>query len=599
MTTTNCLQCGAELRPEAKFCGACGRETPPLKPDRVAQTPTRNLADMPTAVSPIIMPGTPNRDRAAQTRTRTLSPPSIFFEPLPEGALLPVDNPRYHVIRQESSGPTLNVYIIETLEPTQVCPNLQCPQYETSGKFCSRCGQLASASLYLQYHLEESPTATPVFASLDLIQNRQISHEGFWFYSFFTDISTNGTPRFYVLKPEPGPTLAIATGNRPETAQLLEYSVQLAESLAYLHGQKLVWRHMDANNIALEDKVARWINFNLDEASTDEHYQRDTQNLARLLFTLATDLPQYTSAHRLPAAIGRLFDQALGQTPTLTTAAGLSAAFQTALAEARHPLNTQVSSYAQTDVGRVRDHNEDSLLAQQLIWSNKGADYPIGLYAVADGMGGHSAGEVASGEVIAQLVQKMAAEIIPRYPHQLDDLEPENWLKTTIQSANKAVFERAKQSNNDMGTTVVAVLLLGRTAYIGHVGDSRAYLLNEAEIRSLTTDHSMVERLVATNQITAAEARNHPQRNVIYRTIGDKANVEVDIAGHPLAPDDCLLLCSDGLSGLVTDQQLHDIYRRSPAALSTVARSMIGTANLAGGDDNITVILVKIEADQS
>jgi len=144
-----------------------------------------------------------------------------------------------------------------------------------------------------------------------------------------------------------------------------------------------------------------------------------------------------------------------------------------------------------------------------------------------------------------------------------------------------------------MGSTLVTAVLDGNRAYIAHVGDSRIYLINTQEIRQLTTDHSLVERLIATNQITREEARHHPQRNVIYRTIGDKLRVDVDVSVHTLSPGDCLLLCSDGLCGLVDDQTIFRIVLKADTP-QAACDALVDAANAAGGDDNISVILIKI-----
>jgi protein phosphatase len=149
-----------------------------------------------------------------------------------------------------------------------------------------------------------------------------------------------------------------------------------------------------------------------------------------------------------------------------------------------------------------------------------------------------------------------------------------------------------------MGTTVAAALIIDDTAYLAHVGDSRIYLLNNAGIKQLTIDHSLVERLVATGQITPEEAKTHPQRNVIYRTIGDKANVEVDVSTYRLTSGDRLLLCSDGLSGMVPDDDMWRIVDGS-ASLPEACRHLIDAANARGGDDNITVIIIQLEAAEN
>jgi len=167
------------------------------------------------------------------------------------------------------------------------------------------------------------------------------------------------------------------------------------------------------------------------------------------------------------------------------------------------------------------------------------------------------------------------------------------WVKQTVEMVNKQVFDIRKTSGTDMGSTLVMAMLDGSHAYVAHVGDSRAYLISNREIRRLTVDHSLVERLVATGQIRPEEAQNHPQKNVIYRTIGDKARLDVDAKAVDLAVGDRLLLCSDGLSGMVTD----DVILKTVTAAAdpqAACEALVAAANNAGGDDNISVVIVQI-----
>ncbi|MBC8254209.1 MAG: serine/threonine-protein phosphatase, partial [Ardenticatenia bacterium] len=169
------------------------------------------------------------------------------------------------------------------------------------------------------------------------------------------------------------------------------------------------------------------------------------------------------------------------------------------------------------------------------------------------------------------------------------------WLKSVIAETNQVVFERRRSSRNDMGTTLVLAVVEDDTAHIAHVGDSRAYLIADGAITRLTTDHSLVERLVATGQITAEQAATHPQRNVIYRNIGDKPKVEPDITRQTLAPGNVLLLCCDGLSGEISDEEILRIVTQSPS-LPEAAQQLVAAANAAGGSDNISVILIGVRA---
>jgi len=229
---------------------------------------------------------------------------------------------------------------------------------------------------------------------------------------------------------------------------------------------------------------------------------------------------------------------------------------------------------AATDVGRVREGNEDAFLV----------DDAMGLVAVADGMGGHRAGEVAS----ATALEALRSAITHGRP-----------LRESMEDANEAVFTKSltDEELRGMGTTLTAATLVSYgTVLIGHVGDSRAYLLHDGELRQVTVDHSLVEELVREGRLTADEAAVHPQRSIITRALGLDASVEVDVYPVELAPGDRLLLCSDGLTGMVQTETIAGILRREEDP-ARAAAALIDAANVAGGEDNITVVVVAVTDD--
>jgi protein phosphatase len=226
---------------------------------------------------------------------------------------------------------------------------------------------------------------------------------------------------------------------------------------------------------------------------------------------------------------------------------------------------------AATDVGRVREGNEDAYLV----------DDAMGLMAVADGMGGHRAGEVAS----VTALEALRAAITSGRP-----------LRESIEDANQAVFAKAQTDTNlrGMGTTLTAgTLVAGGTVLLGHVGDSRAYLLHDGELRQVTEDHSLVEELVREGRLTADEAAVHPQRSIITRALGVDPAVDVDVYPVELTPGDRLLLCSDGLTGMVQPDVIAATLRREEDPARAAAQ-LIDAANQAGGEDNITVVVVAV-----
>jgi serine/threonine protein phosphatase PrpC len=260
--------------------------------------------------------------------------------------------------------------------------------------------------------------------------------------------------------------------------------------------------------------------------------------------------------------------------------------------EPAQPLEVDLFSGHRSDVGMVRDLNEDSIMTLEMVRNQQSTIHSIGLYLVADGMGGHAGGEVASGQIVELFSRKAFENLMPSLIGELDRDLP-GWLRATVEAANRQVFNLRKTAGTDMGSTLVAAAMVGNHAYITHIGDSRAYMVNQYEIRQITVDHSLVARMIASHQITREEARHHPQRNVIYRTIGDKPNIEVEIQRQILEVDEYLLLCSDGLSGLVNDDSMQRLIL-SAATPQEACDNLVKAANAAGGDDNISVILVKV-----
>jgi serine/threonine protein phosphatase PrpC len=241
--------------------------------------------------------------------------------------------------------------------------------------------------------------------------------------------------------------------------------------------------------------------------------------------------------------------------------------------------------------GLERSHNEDALFVMQ---GNSAGDRSLptfGLFVVADGMGGHRAGEVASAISVRKVAHRITQETIL---HLFDgannaDLPPiQELVRKALEDANDAVVERVPGG----GTTLTAALLLGQQVTIGHVGDSRAYLISEKESKVITRDHSLVERLRELGQLTESEAANHPQRNVLYRAIGQGANLEVDVASHPIPHNAYMLVCSDGLWGVVPDSEIQRIVLGS-ANPQVACEKLVQAANAAGGPDNITAIIIQ------
>jgi serine/threonine protein phosphatase PrpC len=240
-----------------------------------------------------------------------------------------------------------------------------------------------------------------------------------------------------------------------------------------------------------------------------------------------------------------------------------------------------------TDTGRVRPHNEDYVdffaPPDPQERARKGA-----IYLVADGMGGHQAGEVASRGAVELVIQRYYADT---------SRDVGTSLVRALQAANKQIHAQAQAdpSKSGMGTTLVAAVILGRKVYVANVGDSRAYLINKTSMTQITEDHSWVEEQVRAGLLTQEQAKRHPQRNLVTRALGSKPSVEVDLFEGALGKGDTLLLCSDGLTGRVEDHEIAAIVRDHPP--SEAARILVAAANERGGSDNITVLIVSTEKE--
>jgi protein phosphatase len=233
-----------------------------------------------------------------------------------------------------------------------------------------------------------------------------------------------------------------------------------------------------------------------------------------------------------------------------------------------------VGRYARaSDTGKRRRHNEDSYVVAPP------------LFAVADGMGGAQAGEVASKLAAAALEETDPGTVFG--PEKVTQL---------IQEANRRVYERASAdpSTSGMGTTMTVALVEGDEVTIGHVGDSRAYLYRGHKLEQLTEDHSLVNELLKSGKLTRAEAEVHPQRSVITRAVGTDPDVDVDAFVVSTDIGDVFLLCSDGLTDMVADDDIFRIFEKSPEDLDRIAKSLVAAANRGGGEDNITVVAFAI-----
>jgi serine/threonine protein phosphatase PrpC/tRNA A-37 threonylcarbamoyl transferase component Bud32 len=249
-----------------------------------------------------------------------------------------------------------------------------------------------------------------------------------------------------------------------------------------------------------------------------------------------------------------------------------------------------------TDVGVERDANEDSFSVQNKRYISQTTQLNYGIFIVADGMGGAKAGEYASALATQEISSYINHYFEDLNNKKFQDGELMNIMEQAVKRANTIIYQESKENKdyNGMGTTVTASLVYEGQLFISHVGDSRAYLINQHSIEKISRDHSLVGRLLEIGQITPEEAEVHPQRNLIYRSLGGFPAVEVEVYQLPMRSNDYLLLCTDGLYEHVKDDEIQKIVISSPEP-GEACRHLVNLANIRGGDDNSTVVIVKIE----
>ena len=236
--------------------------------------------------------------------------------------------------------------------------------------------------------------------------------------------------------------------------------------------------------------------------------------------------------------------------------------------------------YSATDVGQKRKMNQDYVFVSQ---------EPVGnlpnLFAVADGMGGHNAGDYASAHAVQTLVSQIQADA---------DFNPIKVIRHAIEAANTEIIDQAQRDEGlrGMGTTMVVATIVGNYAYVANVGDSRLYVV-QGQIRQVTSDHSLVQEMVRLGEINAEEARNHPDKNIITRALGAEKTVDVDFFDLKLEPGNTILMCSDGLSNMVEDRKMEEIITNPDKDITWKGDTLIREANQNGGKDNIAVILIE------
>ncbi|MBN1483454.1 MAG: Stp1/IreP family PP2C-type Ser/Thr phosphatase [Chloroflexia bacterium] len=587
-----CPHCEEYVDPPAECCPLCGGAL------QEAGSPTRNLE---------VEVARQVRRPKGDTRPLALQP---AFEPLPAGELLNVmdkgQSPEAHYIVKAvlTDQPEAGLHQYRLAPAPWSGVRRRCPHCGSEAgddeQFCRQCGRLLDESAevtYLAFEVQD-PGRFPVEHKL----NRSAKQvPGLIEVVDLLEIRRDFEPfsRHWLILGPPAESRPLIDEPRPfsgERALLL--GQQLAEALQELHQMGIALPDLAPEQILLvgeQAKIWRFEGASFPEQVDPAVQQRDILALGRLLSWLVQGNGSLPAV--VDGLIQRMLEPADRPYPSMQA---LLVDLQQAYASLQEPPSLRLEGYGLSHVGQLRKLNEDSLAILEFSSIYEDICRPLGLYIVADGMGGHEGGEIASRLVIEEFTQHfLEVFLLPQTrpgSAPLSDEELVQILEKAIVLANQDVFQERRRRGIDMGTTVVAALVLGLKAYVVHVGDSRCYMLLD-ELQPLTADHSLVQSLVAIGQLTAQEARTHPQRNVVVRSIGDKPQVVPDSQVVSLQPGARLLLCSDGLNGMLEDDEIAAILQKYPQEHGLACKSLVDAANRAGGHDNITVVIAQLLVD--
>ncbi len=477
---------------------------------------------------------------------------------LKQGSIL---NNRYRIEEFFKKMEGCNVYLATDTEAYKRCWGCGYDGNDRLDVFCNQCGVELSNRVY---QILEADGANDFSAEAGFIK-KEIGHPNIikLYDRFFS-----GAKEYLAAEYVKG---VMITDRKYDDRLLRETAIIMADIVEYLHSQNISAAGVETEDFLTGEKGLKLVNLAglrfMEGGISHSRRKKDVKHIAKILLRLAGgEKEEYKTVSTLNKAAAGGF----------SSARKLSEKLDEAVVDTGGGDGILVGTI--TDVGIVRKVNEDS-------FGSKTGE--LNLFVVADGMGGHQSGDVASSMAVEALISDVQNSI----ENKKDNLQ--DLLKDAVINANKKVFDFAKENGKDMGTTVVALLLYGGIVYAANVGDSRAYLIRNGEAAPLTKDHSLVARLVEMKMVEAKDARNHPKGNVLLRTIGTDPKVDVDVNQTKVRKGDYLLLCTDGLWNQVYDDEIAHIIKRA-AALQDACKELVRVANERGGPDNITAIVVRI-----
>lgn len=585
-----CPACAFQNADTSRFCRQCGTPllVPPAEPDPAARE--RGAAQLSA------------EDAALQEELVTQSPDLPEPSDAPSAAPLTAGTnvAGYTIIEAREGEP--RTYRAQA--PADVCAQCGTPATAPDARFCEECG---AELLPRDVLLVEQPDTGSGPARLIELPDEPIKA----LLPPINAVEHDGKRYLVVEEVVPGwqslAELLAARGEAPnqpaalDEADAIPIALQLARLIQFLHRHHLALGDLSLAQLLIGPQGRlRLRDANAIAPLTDAARQADLMQLYHTLEDL-TRTPRETRKLDPTALEGsdgqpRSLQDVLARARTggITDADAWVSALESLEERQRAVVSLVTRVGAWSDVGRVRDLNEDAFLTIDYNLSMAGRPINAGLYVVADGMGGHEGGEIASSlavQSMAHVIGGALMELIADSAAGLNEAQLHDLALQAVERANSAVFEEGRRRANDMGTTLTFALVVGDHCVVGNVGDSRTYLIRDGKIERVSKDHSLVQRLVDMGQITPEEIYTHPHRNAIMRSLGERPQVQADLFPLRLRPGDIIFCCSDGQWEMVRDPRMLEIIA-SAADPQQAARQLVDEANANGGEDNIASVIV-------
>ncbi|MBN1976262.1 MAG: Stp1/IreP family PP2C-type Ser/Thr phosphatase [Anaerolineae bacterium] len=617
-----CQKCGGQNRRGAKFCSTCGADLSPTRSMSPAEAEKRGSPKSGEGVASSFVrfltgsksqPAKPPQPAASATPAAPLSAtkpmgteqPPVSLTPLPPGSVLshPQDPTRRYAIAKARELEHSIYYDALDLN----CPSCQTlfPQMPSYG-MCPQCQ--APLDVVLIHERLLPPGGLHPADEVEKLVQLSAGHANILPHRDILQYQEH----IYTVAEHPGRWGVLVRGRRQRLPdEALAETAQVAQALAYLHSNGFAHSEV-GGEVSVESLIvvggardAKLADLGAcvplptgDSHAVRAQINRDITFLGRLLFYLATNKElSRSSIEFAPPALRPFIERAMQN--QYATVADMLTAFSLLPSAPAAGRSLKASHGQATHPGQKHARNEDAVITFTYDKEQDGQTVPIGFYLVADGMGGHDAGDLASrtvNQVVTDRIIKI--KVLPDLRKSTRKLTqedvPADILSEAVQKANETLMNHGQKKSSDLGSTVTSALVIGDVATVANVGDSRTYLLRDGRMEQISQDHSLVARLVDAGIVTPEEVRSHPQRNQIYRCLGHQPTVEVDTFPVQLQEGDRLILCSDGLWEMVPDAEVQHIVEsaRSP---QKACDALIEAANQAGGEDNIAVIVVELE----